>query len=106
MTSAAGMTGLHLATRVGAAINRRRPAPPDAGDVSQPAWHDRAVAAVRRHWLGSGLLAAGVVLRGLSLVAYQPPIIYIDTLKYLYGAAPGADPLGYRPPLETLPPPR
>ena len=96
------MTGLHLATRVGAAINRRRPAPPDAGDVAQPAWPDRAVAAVRRHWLVSVLLAAGLVLRVLSLVAYQPAIIYIDTLKYLYGASPGADPLGYRLLLKTI----
>jgi hypothetical protein len=55
-----------------------------------------AVATVRRHWLVSVLLAAGLVLRVLSLVAYRPVIIYVDTLKYLYGASPGADPLGYR----------
>jgi hypothetical protein len=55
-----------------------------------------AVAAVRRHWLLSALLATGLVLRVLSLVAYRPAIIYVDTLKYLYNASPGADPLGYR----------
>src|SRR5258708_10958754 len=55
-----------------------------------------AVATLRRHWLVSGLLAAGLGLRVLSLVAYRPAIIYVDTLKYLYGASPGADPLGYR----------
>ena len=51
-----------------------------------------AVAAVRRHWLLSALLATGLVLRVLSLVAYRPAIIYVDTLKYLYNASPGADP--------------
>jgi hypothetical protein len=59
-------------------------------------WLDRAIATVRRHWLVSALLAAGLVLRLLSQIAYQPAIIYVDTLKYLYGASPGADPLGYR----------
>ncbi len=94
------MTGLHLATRVGAAISRRRPAPPAppeaAGDVPGRPWRGWAVAALRRHWLVSVLLGAGLVLRVLSLVAYRPALIYIDSLKYLYGASPGADPLGYQ----------
>jgi len=106
------MTGLHLATRVSAAITRRRPsaqpgrlgantaAPPEGssprGSAEAAAWLDRAIATVRRHWLVSALLAAGLVLRLLSQIAYQPAIIYVDTLKYLYGASPGADPLGYR----------
>src|SRR5215468_5567839 len=100
------ITGLHLATRVSAAIVRRRPsaqpqaAPPEGssprGSTEAAAWLDRAIAAVRRHWLVSALLAAGLVLRLLSQIAYQPAIIYVDTLKYLYGASPGADPLGYR----------
>jgi len=90
------LTGLHLATRVGTAITRRRPsAQPQAGGEAA-AWPDRAIATVRRHWLVSALLAAGLVLRLLSQIAYQPAIIYVDTLKYLYGASPGADPLGYR----------
>ena len=41
------------------------------------------------------LLAAGLVLRLLATAAYQPALIYVDTLKYLYGASPGSDPLGY-----------
>jgi hypothetical protein len=28
-------------------------------------------------------------------VAYHPALIYVDTLKYLYGAYPGSEPLGY-----------
>ena len=94
------LTGLHLATRVSAVITRRRPSVrPQAGRAEAGAgapWPDRAIAAVRRHWLVSALLAAGLVLRLLSQIAYQPAIIYVDTLKYLYGASPGADPLGYR----------
>src|SRR5215467_6814181 len=47
------------------------------------------------HWLLSALLAAGLVLRVLALAAYHPAIIYVDTLKYLYGVYPGSEPLGY-----------
>ena len=50
---------------------------------------------MRRHWLVSALLAAGLVLRVLAVVAYHPALIYVDTLKYLYGASPGSEPLGY-----------
>ena len=50
---------------------------------------------MRRHWLVSALLAAGLVLRVLALAAYHPALIYVDTLKYLYGASPGSEPLGY-----------
>ncbi len=49
-----------------------------------------------RHWLVSVLLAAGLTLRVLVLVAYRPALIYVDTLKYLYGVYPGSEPLGYR----------
>jgi hypothetical protein len=51
---------------------------------------------LRGHWLISVLLAAGLLLRAASALAYRPALIYVDTLKYLYGASPGADPLGYR----------
>ena len=51
---------------------------------------------VRRHWLVAALVAVGLVLRMLAMIAYHPALIYVDTLKYLYGASPGADPLGYK----------
>jgi hypothetical protein len=57
---------------------------------------DRARTLLRDHWLISVLLAAGLLLRAASALAYRPALIYVDTLKYLYGASPGADPLGYR----------
>ncbi|MDR2984280.1 MAG: hypothetical protein LBV34_05505 [Nocardiopsaceae bacterium] len=50
---------------------------------------------LRRHWLIAVLLAAGVALRILAQLAYHPALIYADTLKYLYGAYPGSEPLGY-----------
>jgi len=58
-------------------------------------WPLRAAVAVRRHWLVAALLAAGLVLRVLAVAAYHPALIYVDTLKYLYGASPGSEPLGY-----------
>jgi hypothetical protein len=103
------MTEPKLATRVGAAMTRRRrtpSAPPSAnggtpGDAPQspPAPRSRTARAVlllRRHWLVSVFLAAGLALRVLAKVAYNPALIYVDTLKYLYGVYPGSDPVGYR----------
>jgi hypothetical protein len=60
------------------------------------------IGALRRHWLISALLLAGLVLRLLSSIAYRPALLYIDTLKYLYNAWPGTDPLGYSGVLKTI----
>jgi hypothetical protein len=48
------------------------------------------------------LLTAGVVLRILTQVSFGPALLYIDSVKYLYGAWPGADPLGYDIPLKLI----
>jgi len=66
------------------------------------AWPRLNQAGLRRHWLACLLLAAGLVLRVLAQVAYRPALIYIDTAKYLYGAYPGSDPLGYRAILKII----
>jgi hypothetical protein len=66
------------------------------------AWTRRIPAALRYHWLATILIAAGVVLRALAQMAYHPAIIYIDTLKYLYDAWPGSDPVGYKVPLKAI----
>jgi hypothetical protein len=99
-TSVAGMTEPHPQPGAGPATVRRSPAPPAQPDVTVTASarlrRDRAAAALRRHWLVSALLAAGLVLRVLTQLAYHPALIYVDSLKYLYGVYPGADPLGYR----------
>ena len=57
-------------------------------------WHAPALA--RRHWLFTLLLAAGLVLRILTQVAYRPALLYIDSTKYLLNAYPGDDPPGYQ----------
>jgi hypothetical protein len=57
---------------------------------------------IRRHWIASALIGIGVVLRVLTEIAYHPAIIYIDTLKYLYDAWPGSDPVGYKVPLKLI----
>src|SRR5947209_12227361 len=50
----------------------------------------------RRHWLLAVLLAAGLVLRAAAQIAYRPALLYIDSVKYLFGAYRGDDPAGYQ----------
>jgi hypothetical protein len=57
---------------------------------------------LRSHWLAALLLAAGLALRVLAQVTYRPALLYVDTLKYLYNAYPGADPVGYKVPLKVI----
>jgi hypothetical protein len=68
-------------------------------------WPGRARAALRAgrsHWPFAIALAAGAVLRVLAQVAYRPALIYTDSIKYLYNAYPGADPVGYKAPLRAI----
>jgi hypothetical protein len=55
-----------------------------------------------RNWLLVVLMAAGLGLRVAAQVAYQPALLYIDSMKYLYNAYPGADPVGYKAPLKAI----
>ncbi|WP_199431324.1 glycosyltransferase family 2 protein [Qaidamihabitans albus] len=54
---------------------------------------------LRRHWLLLVFLAAGVTLRVLAWLAYQPALLYIDSYRYLFNIEDlrpdGLDPLGY-----------
>jgi hypothetical protein len=59
-------------------------------------WRDSATAVLRNHWLLVLLLAGGTVLRVITQMAYHPAILYVDSLKYLYDAWLGSDPLGYK----------
>ncbi|MBV9092854.1 MAG: hypothetical protein JO132_03090 [Streptosporangiaceae bacterium] len=58
-------------------------------------------AGVCRHWLFALLLAAGLVLRVLAQVGYQPALVFVDSKKYILGArSPTSvwaafDPVGY-----------
>jgi Dolichyl-phosphate-mannose-protein mannosyltransferase len=78
------------------------PADEPAGGGRVRSWRGRTAALLRQHWLLAVLLAAGVVLRALAQAAYQPALIYVDTLKYLFGAYPGSEPLGYTAVLKVV----
>jgi hypothetical protein len=57
--------------------------------------------ALRKHWLLSLLLAAGLVLRAVAQVGYEPALLFIDSKKYIFGTDftstdwGSFDPLGY-----------
>jgi hypothetical protein len=98
------MTEPQLAATVGAGVSARVPTERGSSTESGPRWLRRVHPGLllRQHWLVSILLAAGLVLRVLSTLAYHPALLYIDTVKYLYGVYPGADPLGYRLALRAI----
>jgi len=60
-----------------------------------------AAAILRRHWLAGLLLAVGLILRVLALLAYRPALFYIDSDKYL-SSSRGNDPEGYKAPLRAI----
>ena len=74
---------------------RRRGAVEAGGAAAAQPWQTWAAGLLGQHWLVCVLLAAGLVLRVLAQIAYRPPLIYVDTLKYLYGLYPGSEPLAY-----------
>jgi hypothetical protein len=76
---------------------------PGASSWSRIQW-SRIPALARHHWLITALVLVGLALRVLAKVAYQPALIYVDTLKYLYGVYPGSDPAGYQAVLNFLTP--
>ena len=80
------------ATRVGGPRGESPPA--------RVARWDAAGAAVRRHWLATALLAAGLVLRVLAQFAYRPAL-FLDAQRYLDNAY-GNDPVGYEGPLRAI----
>ena len=78
------------AARVSAALERARATARWLGQAS------------RQHWVMTALLVLGLALRVITQVAYRPALFYIDTLKYLFNAFPGTDPVGYKVPLYTM----
>ena len=40
---------------------------------------------VRRHWVFGLLLAAGLVLRVVAQLGYEPALLFIDSKKYIFG---------------------
>ncbi len=82
-------------------------ASPGTAAAARPAGSrlDRAVWAVtgaaRRHWVLGLLLAAGLALRAVTQVGYEPALLFIDSKKYIFGTNFNTtywgsfDPLGY-----------
>ena len=72
------------------------------GVLAAPGQARLALPVARRHWLMTLLLVAGLALRVIAQIAYRPALLYIDSLKYLYNAWPGTDPLGYKGVLQVI----
>jgi hypothetical protein len=67
----------------------------------QAAYREAARAVAARHWLAIALLAAGLVLRVLALLADRPALLFVDSVRYLYNAD-GMDPVGYSEALHAI----
>lgn len=71
---------------------------PDA-DRPGPRPRPAAVAFARRHWVFLLILAAGVALRVVATLAYQPALFFVDSVRYLKAIEDpnptGRSPLGY-----------
>jgi len=94
------VTSLKPADVGGGPAGQVRPPRPDVpGRTAR--WRAAVPAILRRHWLAAALLAAGLVLRVLTELAYRPALFYIDTTRYLYNAE-GMDPVGYKGPLRAI----
>ncbi len=73
-----------------------------AAAATEPAGRRAAAGSIlRQHWLAVTLLAAGLVLRVLALLAYRPALFYIDSVKYI-DSSQGNDPEGYKAPLRAI----
>jgi hypothetical protein len=59
----------------------------------------RVGAVLRTHWFFALVLAVGATGRALTMVAYHPALLYIDSFRYLSNTGPlnptGTDPVGY-----------
>jgi hypothetical protein len=59
----------------------------------------RIGAVLRTHWFFALVLALGATGRVLTMVAYQPALLYTDSFRYLANTGPlnptGVDPMGY-----------
>ncbi|MFN2495950.1 MAG: glycosyltransferase [Pseudonocardiaceae bacterium] len=71
-------------------------APPEPGASPAPSRTVRGLGLVRRHWLLVVLLAAGTGLRVLSVLAYRPALLFVDSFSYL-GNIDDLRPDGLRP---------
>jgi hypothetical protein len=67
--------------------------------LDRAAWH--VGDELRKHWVLALLIAAGLLLRLVAQVAYEPALLFIDSKKYLFGTEYSSDawgsfdPIGY-----------
>jgi Dolichyl-phosphate-mannose-protein mannosyltransferase len=96
--------GETLSRRVKITGRLARPGKLDGVAEAHPArsWRVSAMSVLRQHWPAVVLLIAGAVLRVITQMAYHPAILYVDSLKYLYDAWLGSDPLGYKALLNSV----
>jgi hypothetical protein len=76
-----------------------------AGSITKGSRVDRAIWAtmdvLRRHWVFALLVAAGLLLRIIAQIGYQPALLFIDSKKYIFGTEFSTtewgsyDPIGY-----------
>jgi hypothetical protein len=91
MTTAETATATATATRAAAT--------PAASRLDRAIW--AVTGMLRRHWLIALLLAAGLILRAITQLAYEPALLFIDSKKYIFGTDftntdwGSFDPLGY-----------
>ncbi len=102
--AAVTLRGLTIVAELGALVAAGRPR--DLGDGARRAAVAGA-ALVRRHAVFAGVLAGGIALRVLTSLAYDPAIVYYDSVDYLTRAdnfEPGRlRPLGYSLFIRVLP---
>ena len=103
VTETAGKSGSNGGRKQPTAVGPARAVRGDReGRAGQADSRPAAVTGIlRRHWLATALLTAGLVLRVLAQLAYRPALFYIDSVKYLYSSA-GNDPEGYKLPLRAI----
>jgi hypothetical protein len=97
--------GIVAEEAAGVAVGRSWPAESPAVSTVMGSRLDRAIwraaEELRKHWMLALLIAAGLVLRVVTQVAYEPALLFIDSKKYLFGTdfSAGAwgsfDPIGY-----------
>jgi hypothetical protein len=60
-----------------------------------------AIDVLRRHWVLALLIVAGIALRALAQIGYEPALLFIDSKKYIFGTTAdyndwgSYDPIGY-----------
>src|ERR1700691_3784870 len=91
--------GLCVTNRSDTVLPGTSQGPAEGTRLDRALWASTGV--LRRHWLLALLLAAGLVLRAIAQIGYEPALLFIDSKKYIFGTDfttgdwGSFDPLGY-----------